>query len=186
MEPADSPKRVLPSGPNRYGSAVGCTRGNTADKQSRPQPGRRGKRCGSLCGKLPHGGRPSTGGTRVASATDRSFRSWVGVCPRMPPPGSPLLPGHTALNTTCVRPLSPLVERAGVEDRRRTQVRPHLWPEGSLGHLAYGVLSRVSERWGQKCVREVAQPQIRRLRARRHLDEQEVEYERNLSPCTDP
>ena len=67
-----------------------------------------------------------------------------------------------------------LVERAFVEERRRTKVIPHLWTEGSLVHLVFGVLMRVSERWGKKCFSEFEQQQIRSLRARLQLDEQIV------------
>jgi putative transposase len=69
---------------------------------------------------------------------------------------------------------SNLVERAFVEERRRTKVIPHLWTEGSLVHLVFGVLIRVSDRWGKKCFSEIEQQQIRTLRARLQLDEQEV------------
>jgi putative transposase len=68
---------------------------------------------------------------------------------------------------------SNLVERAFVEERRRTKVIPHLWTEGSLVHLVFGVLIRVSDRWGKKCFSEFEQQQIRSLPARRKLDEQE-------------
>src|SRR4029453_18207936 len=69
---------------------------------------------------------------------------------------------------------SNLVERAFVEERRRTKVIPHLWTEGSLVHLVFGVLIRVSDRWGKKCFSEFEQQQIRSLRERLKLDEQEV------------
>jgi len=69
---------------------------------------------------------------------------------------------------------SNLVERAFVEERRRTKVIPHLWTEGSLVHLVFGVLIRVSDRWGKKCFSEIEQQQIRSLRAHLKLDEQEV------------
>lgn len=69
---------------------------------------------------------------------------------------------------------SNLVERAFVEERRRTTVIPHLWTEGSLVHLVFGVLIRVSERWGKKGFSEFEQQQIRYLRERLTLDEQEV------------
>jgi transposase-like protein len=69
---------------------------------------------------------------------------------------------------------SNLVERAFVEERRRTKVIPHLWNEGNVVMLVYGVLIRVSERWGKKCFSEFAQQQIRSLRAQLKLDEQEV------------
>jgi putative transposase len=69
---------------------------------------------------------------------------------------------------------SNLVERAFVEERRRTKVIPHLWAEGSLVHLVFGVLIRVSDRWGKKCFSDIEQHQIRSLRAQLKLDEQEV------------
>ena len=69
---------------------------------------------------------------------------------------------------------SHLVERAFVEERRRTKVIPHLWDEGSVVMLVYGVLIRVSERWGKKCFSEFEQQQIRSLREKLKLDEQEV------------
>jgi putative transposase len=69
---------------------------------------------------------------------------------------------------------SNLVERAFVEERRRTKVIPHLWTEGSLVHLVFGVLIRVSERWGKKCCSAFEQQQIRSLREHLKLDEQEV------------
>jgi transposase-like protein len=69
---------------------------------------------------------------------------------------------------------SNLVERAFVEERRRTKVIPHLFAEGSLVHLVFGVLIRVSERWGKKCFSEFEQQQIRSLRGRLKLDEQET------------
>ena len=69
---------------------------------------------------------------------------------------------------------SNLVERAFVEERRRTKVIPHLWTAGSLVHLVFGVLIRVSERWSKKCFSEFEPQQIRSLRARLKLDEQEV------------
>ena len=72
---------------------------------------------------------------------------------------------------------SNLVERAFVEERRRTKVIPHLWTEGSLVHLVFGVLIRVSERWSKKCFSEFEQQQIRSLREQLKLDEQEVRTE---------
>ena len=69
---------------------------------------------------------------------------------------------------------SNLVERAFVEERRRTKVIPHLWTEGSLVHLVFGVLIRVSDRWGKKCFSEFEQQQIRSLRDHLKLDEQDV------------
>jgi hypothetical protein len=58
-----------------------------------------------------------------------------------------------------------------VEERRRTKVIPHLFDEGSLVTLVYGVLIRVSERWGKKGFSELEQHQIRSLRERLQLDE---------------
>jgi len=40
--------------------------------------------------------------------------------------------------------------------------------------LVFGVLIRVSDRWGKKCFSEFEQQQIRSLRERLKLDEQEV------------
>jgi putative transposase len=69
---------------------------------------------------------------------------------------------------------SNLAERAFEEERRRTKVIPHLWDEGSVVKLVFAVLIRVSERWGKKCFSEFEQQQIRSLRRRRQLDDQEV------------
>ena len=66
------------------------------------------------------------------------------------------------------------MERAVVEERRRTKVIPPLWDEGRIGMLVSGVLIRVSERWGKKCFSEFEQQQLRSLRERLELDEQEV------------
>ena len=64
--------------------------------------------------------------------------------------------------------------RAFVEEHRRTKVILHLWSEGSLVHLVFGVLIRVSDRWGKKCFSEFEQQQIRSLREHLKLDEPEV------------
>jgi putative transposase len=69
---------------------------------------------------------------------------------------------------------SNLAERAFEEERRRTKVIPQLWDEGSVVKLVFAVLIRVSERWGKKCFSEFEQQQIRSLRRRLKLDEQEV------------
>ncbi len=69
---------------------------------------------------------------------------------------------------------SNLAERAFVEERRRTKVIPHLFEERSLVQLVFAVLIRVSDRWNKKCFSEVEQHQIRMLRRKRKLDEQEV------------
>jgi putative transposase len=69
---------------------------------------------------------------------------------------------------------SNLAERAFEEERRRTKVIPQLWEEGGLVKLVFAVLLRVSERWGKKCFSEFEQQQIRSLRRRLKLDEQEV------------
>jgi putative transposase len=69
---------------------------------------------------------------------------------------------------------SNLVERAFVEERRRTKIIPHLFDESSLVNLVFGVLIRVSDRWGKKCFSEFEQQQMRSLRGRLKLDEQEV------------
>jgi transposase len=77
---------------------------------------------------------------------------------------------------------SNLAERAFEEERRRTKVIPHLWDERSVVKLVFAVLIRVSDRWGKKAFSEVEQQQIRNLRAKLHLDEQEVT---SLSPTTE-
>ena len=69
---------------------------------------------------------------------------------------------------------STLVERAFVEERRRTKGIPHRFEEGSLVPLVYGVLIRVSERWNKKSFSDFEQQQIRSLRRRLKLDEHEV------------
>jgi putative transposase len=79
---------------------------------------------------------------------------------------------------------SNLVERAFVEERRRTKVIPHLWTAGSLVHLVFGVLIRVSDRWSKKCFSEFEQQQIRSLRTRLQLDEQEVSIDEPSSVPT--
>jgi|SRR5215510_13130776 len=69
---------------------------------------------------------------------------------------------------------SNLAERAFVEERRRTKVIPHLLDERSLVQLVFAVLIRVSDRWGKKGFSEFEQQQIRSLRRRLKLAEQEV------------
>jgi putative transposase len=66
-----------------------------------------------------------------------------------------------------------LAERAFEEERRRTKVIPHLWEEGSVVKLVFAVLIQVSERWSKKCFSEFEQQQIRSLRRRLQLDDQE-------------
>lgn len=61
-----------------------------------------------------------------------------------------------------------------MEERRRTKVIPHLWTEGRLVPLVFGVLIRVSDRGSKKCVSQFEQQHMRSLRARLKLDEQEV------------
>jgi putative transposase len=78
---------------------------------------------------------------------------------------------------------SHLAERAFVEERRRTKVIPQLFEERSLVQLVFAVLIRISDRWNQKCFSEVEPHQIRTLRRKRKLDEQEV---RILEPTSDP
>jgi transposase-like protein len=77
---------------------------------------------------------------------------------------------------------SNLAERAFEEERRRTKVIPHLGDEGSVAKLIFAVLIRVSERWGKKWCSEFEREQIRSLRQRRHLDEQEVT---SITPLTE-
>jgi putative transposase len=78
---------------------------------------------------------------------------------------------------------SNLAERAFAEARRRTQVIPQLWDEGSVTKLVFAVLLRVSERWGKKCGREFEHHQMRSLRKRRQLDEPGVS---TPIPTTEP
>jgi transposase-like protein len=78
---------------------------------------------------------------------------------------------------------SNLADRAFAEERRRTKVIPHRWDEGSVVKLVFAVLLRVRERWGKKGCSEVAQPQIRSLRPRRQLDDQEGS---SPNPTTEP
>jgi putative transposase len=77
---------------------------------------------------------------------------------------------------------SNLVERAFVEERRRTKVIPHLFSEGGLVNLVFGVLIRVSERGGKKCFSEFERQQIRSLRGRLKLDEPET----SSAPISEP
>jgi putative transposase len=77
---------------------------------------------------------------------------------------------------------SNVAERAFEEERRRTKVIPHLWDERSVVKLVFAVLLRVSDRWGKKAFSEFEQQQIRNLREKLHLDEQEVP---SLSPTTE-
>jgi putative transposase len=77
---------------------------------------------------------------------------------------------------------SNLAERAFEEERRRTKVIPHLWDERSVVKLVFAVLLRVSDRWGKKAFSEFEQQQIRSLRQKLHLDDQEVT---SLPPTTE-
>jgi len=81
---------------------------------------------------------------------------------------------------------SNLVERAFVEERRRTKALPHLWTEGRVVHLVFGVLIRVSDRWGKKCFSEFEQQQLRSLRAPLKLDEQDVSIDEPSSSVPTP
>ena len=74
------------------------------------------------------------------------------------------------------------VARAFVEERRRTTVLPPLWGETRLIKLVFGVLILVSARWGKKCCSEWEQQQMRPLRMRLKLDEQEV----RIPPLSEP
>ena len=62
----------------------------------------------------------------------------------------------------------------GSKNAGAPKVIPHLFDEGSLVTLVYGVLIRVSERWGKQCFSELEQHQLRSLREQLKLDEQEV------------
>jgi transposase-like protein len=79
---------------------------------------------------------------------------------------------------------SNLVERAFVEERRRTKVIPPLWGEPRLVNLVFGVWIRVSDRWGKKCFSELEQPQLRNLRVKLKLDEQEVSIPAPSAPLS--
>ena len=72
-----------------------------------------------------------------------------------------------------VRP-SNRVARALGAARPRTKGLPHLWNEGRLVNLGFGVLIRVSDRWGKKCWSELEQPQLRSWRAKLKWDDHEV------------
>jgi transposase-like protein len=69
---------------------------------------------------------------------------------------------------------SNLAGRAFVEERRRAKVIPQLQDERSLVHLVFAVLIRVSDRWNKKGFSAFAQHQMRSLRERLKLDEDEV------------
>jgi putative transposase len=79
---------------------------------------------------------------------------------------------------------SNLAERAFVEERRRTKVIPHLHDEHSLVRLVFAVLIRVSNKWNKKSFSAFEQQQIRNLRRKRHLEEQEVRIEEEPSETT--
>jgi transposase-like protein len=64
-----------------------------------------------------------------------------------------------------------LAERAFEAARRRTQVMPHWWEEGSVVRLGDAVLIRGRDRWGKKCFSALEHHQIRSLRRPRQLDE---------------
>ena len=69
---------------------------------------------------------------------------------------------------------SNLAERAFGEEGRRTKVIPHVVEEQSLVNLVFAVLLRVRDRWGKKGFSEFEHQQMRRLRRRLKLDEQDV------------
>jgi transposase-like protein len=76
---------------------------------------------------------------------------------------------------------SHLAERAFVEERRRPKVIPQLQEERSLVHLGFAVLMRVSEKWNKKRFSAFEQHQIRRVRARRKLDDHDVPLKESQS-----
>lgn len=78
---------------------------------------------------------------------------------------------------------SNLAERAFVEERRRTKVIPHLQEERSLVQLVFAVLIRVRNKWNKQSFSALEQQQLRSLRRRRKLDEQEVSF---AEPQTEP
>lgn len=57
-----------------------------------------------------------------------------------------------------------LVERAFVEERRRTEIIPHLWDEHSAVKRIFAVLPRVSHRWSKRQFSQFEQHEVRRLR----------------------
>jgi putative transposase len=57
-----------------------------------------------------------------------------------------------------------LIERTFVEERRRTKTIPHLWDQASLLRLVFAVLSRVSERWGNRQFSLFEQKKLRQLK----------------------
>jgi len=69
---------------------------------------------------------------------------------------------------------SNLAERAFVEERRRTKGIPHLYEERSLVQLVFAVRIRGSHKGNKKSFSAFEQQQIRNLRRKRQLDEQEV------------
>lgn len=58
-----------------------------------------------------------------------------------------------------------LIERTFVEERRRTEVIPHLWDEKSLLKLVFGVLMRVSHRWCRPAFSIAEEIMIKNMRA---------------------
>src|SRR5262245_56165613 len=64
-----------------------------------------------------------------------------------------------------------LAERAFEEERRRTQVIPHLCEEGSLLQLVLAVLIRARDRWRKKQFSAFEQQQVRALRCVLGLDQ---------------
>lgn len=59
-----------------------------------------------------------------------------------------------------------LVERAFVEERRRTKIIPHMWDERSAVKLVFAVLIRLSERWRRRQFSQLEEHQLRQLRLR--------------------
>lgn len=66
-----------------------------------------------------------------------------------------------------------LVERAFVEERRRTKIVPHLWDEHGAVKLVFAVLIRVSERWARRQFSQLEEQQLRQLRRRVLGDDEE-------------
>ena len=70
-----------------------------------------------------------------------------------------VLPPHDGVRT------SNLVERAFVEERRRTKVIPHAFGERAVLKLMYAALIRASQTWQRMVISEFELKQIEELRS---------------------
>jgi transposase-like protein len=162
----------MPGGPNPCAFAAGFLRGKTSSKKSRPKPGRGVK---ALLVDMRDAPSREKAEQRREVIVDQYQRDFPELCRRLLDDAEASL-NHLEVpqrHQQYVR-TSNLVERAFVEERRRTKVIPHLWTEESLVHLVFGVLIRVSDRWSKKGFSEFEQQQMRSLRERLNLDEPEV------------